>query len=63
MISTIPLPEVSLSTISLSLPLPATAQARVRKFEVIGEPPEGALQDIDGYFIVDKYGNYIVPND
>lgn len=24
-----------------------------------GEPPEGALQDADGYFLVDRFGYYL----
>lgn len=28
-----------------------------------GDPPEGALMDADGFFIVDRFGYYIVPQE
>lgn len=36
------------------------AKIEVTVFKPHGEPPEGALIDADGMFIVDKRGKYIV---
>lgn len=28
-----------------------------------GDPPDGALMDVDGFFVVDRFGYYIVPQE